>query len=249
MSTHARSTLRTTAAIAAVVGVAARVISIFLWPPNSDGSHAEMLATAAEHPAAWNAATAAEVVAWLTAGFAILVVASCVSASRSPRGRVLTRLGGWLYGASLIVLGLVGGAMNSITAVIAAEPDRAAMVRVQDHLSTPVLAAFIVFVMLGELLLIVFGVGLARAKAVGWWFVAVSVAAVAGYVLTSDSSDHLVVLAGFVPLGATWLVLARLLVAPQNLEVASGSAGGPKAETAGAGVGAALGGASAGLTC
>ena len=38
-----------------------------------------------------------------------------------------------------------------------------------------------------------------------------AVAACVGYVLTSDSSDHLVVLAGFTPLAAVWLAVSRLL--------------------------------------
>lgn len=201
------STGRRLAAVAALVAVAARLASIFLWPPDSDGSHAKMLATAADHRGAWMAATAAEVVAWLAAGVAVLAAASLVRG----RGVTLSRLGGWWYGVSLVTLGFVGGAMNSVTAVIAREPDRPLMVRVQGDLDTPVLTAFVLVVLLGELMLVVFSVGLLRARLVRWWFVALSVAAVAGYVVTADSSNHLVVLAGFVPLGATWLVLGRLL--------------------------------------
>lgn len=209
MSDIPRSTSsgRRTAAVCALVAVTARVASIFLWPPDADASHARMLASAAAHRAAWNAATAAETVAWITAGCAVLAATALVAG----RGRLPARLGGWWYGASLITLGFVGGAMNSVTAVLARQPDRALMVRIQGDLHAPVLNAFVTVVLLGELLLVVFAVGLSRARLTGWWFVALSALALVGYVATADSSNHLVVLAGFLPLGATWLVLAGLL--------------------------------------
>jgi hypothetical protein len=187
--------------------VAFRVASIFLWPPDSDASHAKMLATAAAHPAAWQLATAAEVVAWLLAGFAVLTAIRVVA----DRGYWLTQIGGWVYGVSLLALGFVGGAMNAVTGVLAAEPSRALMVEVQGDLSSPVLVAMVSLVMLGELFTIVLGLGLARSRLVGWWYPVLNAVAVAAYVLTSDSSNHLVNLAGFVPLAASWLVLGRLL--------------------------------------
>lgn len=61
---------------------------------------------------------------------------------------------------------------------------------------------------------VAFGIRLARARVVGWWFPATSLAALVIHILTSDASDHLVVLAGFVPLGATWLALVWLLWTP-----------------------------------
>lgn len=196
------------AAAASVVAVVARVLSILLWPPDSDASHARMLATAATHPGAWNAATAAEVVAWLAAGFSVLTTVSLVHG----RGAVPTRLGGVVYGVSLVALGFVGGALNSVTAVLAAEPHRGAMVRVQGHLHGPTLDGFVMLILLGELALVLFAVGLARARLVGWWYPLAAVAAVAGYIASASSSNHVVVLAGFVPLGLTWLVLGRLLL-------------------------------------
>jgi hypothetical protein len=198
---------RRVAAAAAVIAIIARVLSIFLWPPDSDASHARMLATAAAHPGPWDAATAAEAVAWLAAGFAVLTALHLVSG----RGTVLTRLGGWVYGSSLLALGFVGGAMNSVTATLAGEPNRALMVSVQGDFHAPMLDAFVTLILVGELALVVFAVGLARARLTGWWLVALTVLAVAGYVVTSSSSSHLGVLAGFAPLGASWLVLASLL--------------------------------------
>lgn len=204
----APTSARPVAAAAAVVAVVARVASIFLWPPDADADHARMLATAAAHYTGWTAATAVETVAWVAAGCAVLAAIPLVSG----RGRLLTRLGGGVYGASLVTLGLVGGAMNSVTGVIAREPHRALMVQVQGDLSSPVLNSFVALIMLGELMGVVFAVGLARAGLLGWWYVAASVAAVLGYVLTSDSGNHLVILASFAPLGATWLVLAARLM-------------------------------------
>jgi hypothetical protein len=116
-----------------------------------------------------------------------------------------------VYGVSLLALGLVGGAMNSVTGVLATEPGRALMVRVQGDLNSPVLTAMVSLVMLGELFPILLGLGLARARLVGWWYPVLNAVALAAYVVTSDSSNHLVNLAGFVPLAASWLVLARLL--------------------------------------
>jgi hypothetical protein len=83
---------RRVAAIAAITAVVARGVSIFLWPPDADASHAKMLATASDHHGAWTAATAVEVVAWIAAGCAVL---ACVPLARD-RGRWLTRGGGWI---------------------------------------------------------------------------------------------------------------------------------------------------------
>ena len=203
-------TLTGVAAGAAVTAVLARVVSILTWPPDADAGHARMLATAAAHPGAWATATAAEVVAWLSAGCAVLAAVTLVHG----RGAWPTRLGGVVYGASLVTLGFVGGAMNSVTQVLARQPDRPAMVHVQGDLHSPTLDAFVTVILLGELFLVVFAAGLVRARTVGWWFVPLSVLALAGYVVTASSSDHLVVLVGFLPLGTSWLVLARLLRAP-----------------------------------
>ena len=214
------TTRRRLAVVAAGAAVASRVVSIFLWPPDSDASHAKMLATAADHPAAWQLATGTEVAAWLFAGFAVLTSIRVVV----DRGYWLTQIGGWVYGVSLLTLGFVGGAMNSVTGVLATEPSRGMMVKVQGDLSSPVLVAMVSLVMLGELFLIVFGLGLARSRLVGWWYPVLSLVAVAAYVVTSDSSNHAVVLAGFVPLGASWAVLARLLAtgaAPASAPVAA----------------------------
>jgi len=207
-----RSRLRLVAAAAVLLAVFGRVASIFLWPPDSDASHSRMLATAAAHPNAWNAATAAEAVSWLAAGFAVLTALHLVI----RRGSVLTRLGGWVYGVSLLCLGFVGGAMNSVTATLASEPSRLLMVEVQGDFHEPTLNVFVTLILIGELALVVFAVGLARARLTGWWYVVLAVLAVAGYVVTSSSSNHLLVLAGFVPLGASWLVLAWLLQAPSS---------------------------------
>jgi hypothetical protein len=202
------TTTRNVAAGAALAAVALRLVSIFTWPPDSDASHARMLATAGAHPTAWNTATWAEVLCWVAAGFAVLTALWLVGG----RGFWLTRIGGWGYGISLIVLGIMGGAMNAVTGVLAHEPNPQAMVTVIDHLhSAGSLAPFVMIVLLGELFAVPFAFGLRRAGLVGLWFPVVTILAIVGYVATSDSSDHLVVLGGFVPLAATWLGLARVL--------------------------------------
>jgi hypothetical protein len=195
------------AAVAACVAVLARLVSVLTWPPDSDADHARMLATAAAHPAAWLTATYAEVVCWLLAGFAVLTVAGLVRG----RGRGLAGASAWVYGTSLVTLGFLGS-LNVVTFVLAQQPDRGAMVAVVDDLhSSSAMAPFVAAVLVGELFLVVLCAGLARARLVGWWYVGLGVTAIAGYVVTADSSTHLVVLAGFIPLGASWLVLARLL--------------------------------------
>lgn len=205
MSTIASpSGARSLAAAAAVVAVLARVASIFLWPPDSDAGHDKMLATADVHHGLWTAATAAETVAWVAAACAVFPAIALVAG----RGRLAARVGGTIYGAGLLVLGLVGGAMNSVTGVLAQEPNRTLMVQVQGDLHSPVLNAFVALIMLGNVMMIVFAVGLVRAGLLGWWFVPTTVVAFVAYLLTSDSGDHLVVLASFLPLGATWLALA-----------------------------------------
>ncbi len=207
--THAPAGLQV-AAWAAIAAVVARTASIFLWPPDADAGHAKMLATAALHEGAWSAATAAEVVAWVTGGAAVLASTTLARG----RGRWLTRVGGWWAGASLIVLGLVGGAMNAVTGIIAQQPHRQLMVGVQDDLSgsaSPVLNAFVAVIMLGDLMLLVYAAGLVRAGLTPWWFMVLAVLADVGYIATGDSSNHFFVLVGFLPLAATWVVLARLL--------------------------------------
>jgi hypothetical protein len=197
------------AGAAALGAVVLRAASILTWPPDSDGTSAQMVATAAEHPTAWNLATWAEVGCWLLAGLAALAVVRLVDG----RGRWLTRIGGWVHGSSLVTLALVGGAMNAVTGVLAQEPDRALMVRVVDDLhDAGALLPFVLLVVLGEHFAIVLAAGLARARLVGWWFPGLALLGAAAYVLTSDSSDHAVVLAGFAPIALFWVVLARLLL-------------------------------------
>ena len=52
------SRIRQIAGAAAVIAVLGRVASTFLWPPDSDASHARMLAAAAAHPSAGRTAEA-----------------------------------------------------------------------------------------------------------------------------------------------------------------------------------------------
>ena len=194
----------------ALAAVALRILSIFVWPPDSDASRAAMVATAHDHPVAWNAATWLEVGCWVLAGIATLAVVRLVGA----RGRWLGNLGGWVHGSSLITLGLVGGAMNATTGVLAREPDRGLMVRIVGDLhAAGSLLPFVLVVVVGELFALVLATGLARARLVGWWCPALALLAEIAYLLTSDSSDHVVNLLGFLPLGLFWLVLARLLLA------------------------------------
>ena len=201
------------AAISAVAAVLARIVSIFTWPPDSDASHAKMVATAGAHRVSWLIATYAEVACWLLAGFAVLTVVRLAPG----RGYWATQIGGWVYGTSLIVLSLVGGSQNVTTMVLAEQPHRAAMVATEDALhASAAMAPFVMLIVFGELFAMAFGVGLARARVIGWWFPATSLVALVVYILTGDSSDPLVVLAGFLPLGATWLGLARLLWTPST---------------------------------
>jgi hypothetical protein len=200
---------RPVAAFAALLAVVARVVSIVLWPPGADSGDAAMLAAARSHYAAWTAATAAETVAWVAAGCAVLASVTLVTS----HCRWLARIGGGVSGASLLTLGLVGGAMNSVTGVLAREPGRDLMVQVQGDLSSPVLNAFVVLIMLGDVMGVVFAVAMVRAGLLRWWFVVASVVAVLAYVFTSEAEDHLVVLASVAPLGLTWVALARLLAA------------------------------------
>jgi hypothetical protein len=232
MTTTTTTTTRSVAAAAAIAAIALRLVSIFSWPPDSDASHAKMLAAAGAHPTAWNLATWTEVLCWTSAGFAVLTALWLVAG----KGFWLTRIGGWLYGASLITLGVMGGAMNAVTGVLAKEPHAAAMTRVIDHLhSAGSLAPFVALVLLGELFAIPFALGLWRAGLVGWWFPAVTLVAIVGYVATSDSSNHVVVLAGFVPLGLTWLGLAGMLRHERTAQTTSAPSVGV---TAGVGAGA-----------
>lgn len=201
---------------AALAAIVLRILSIFVWPPDSDASTGAMVATAHRNAGAWVAATWLEVGCWVLAGVATLAVLRRVG----TRGRWLAGVGGWVHGSSLLTLGLVGGAMNATTGVLAQEPDRALMVRaVGDLKGAEALMPFVLLVMIGELFAVALAAGLARARLVGWWFPVLALGAEATYLLTSDSSAHLVNLLGFLPLGVFWLVLARLLLAKPDRPV------------------------------
>ena len=203
------TTNRRLAGHALLAATALRLVSIFLWPPDSDASHAKMLATAAAHPRLWDAATLVEPLAWLLAAPAVF---ACVGLVRG-RGRVLTTVGGWVWGISVLALGFTAVALNGVTAVLATEPRPALMVKVIDDLkAAPILFPLVVLVLLGLPGLVVFALGLARARLFGWWLPALAAVAVTGYVVTENFSSHLVVLAGFLPLAAVWVAQARLLV-------------------------------------
>ena len=111
-------------------------------------------------------ATWLEVGCWVLAGIATLAVSAWSALAGGA-----SFLGGWVHGSSLITLGLVGGAMNATTGVLAREPGRALMVRVVDDLhAAGSLLPFVLVVMVGELFALVLAVGLARARLVGWWY-------------------------------------------------------------------------------
>lgn len=197
------------AGYALLAATALRTVSIFLWPPNSDASHAKMLATATAHPALWNAATLVEPAAWL---LAVPAVFSCITLV-AGRGRLLTTIGGWLWAVSMLALGFVGIALNGVTAVLAGEPHRALMVQIIDDIKhAPVLLPPVLLVLLGMPALLVFTAGLTRAGLFRWWLPALAATAVLAYLATEEVSSHLVVLAGFLPLAAVWAAQARMLI-------------------------------------
>lgn len=203
------------AGYALLAATALRIVSIFLWPPDSDASHAKMLATAAAHPGLWNAATLVETAAWL---LAVPAVFSCVTRIRG-RGRLLTTLGGWLWAVSMLALGFVGLALNGVTGVLASEPRPALMVQIIDDLKrAPVLLPPVILILLGLPALVAFTVGLTRAGLFRWWLPALATTAALAYLTTEEASNHLVVLASFLPLAAVWVAQAGMLIGADHTQ-------------------------------
>ena len=195
------------AAGAAAVAIAARALEIVLAPAGVEGSTREMVAAQAAHPVAAYLSTWATMIAFSAAAFACLTLTGLV---REGRGAGLARVGGWLNGLSLVVLGT--DTLGLAQTAIAGGSDRDAIVRANDAIaSSPALLPVILVLVLGLVFPIVQGVGLARAGAVGWWYVAVAVVqAVLFFALGSEHSLALN-LVGLVPLAAIWATWSWLL--------------------------------------
>lgn len=206
-----RSPLRIRATIAGsmlFVAIAARIISIFLWPAGSDAGHARELAAAATHPAAWYAATWVEAAAWLLAIPAVIVL---IGMARR-RGAALVWVGGCVLALGYAMLGCATSSLNAVTGVLAAQPDRAGALRTLNALhASPALMVPAVAIELGMLGAILIAIGLALGRVANWALLGVAVLVVVASVVTSDSDSHLIILAGFLPLAVLWAWLALIV--------------------------------------
>src|SRR3954464_13367647 len=101
---------RTTAAACLAASPLLVTASHFLWPAHSEGTHAQQLAAAGAHSAAWATATMLETLGWVLLVPAFVVIWQAVTG----RGQRLTAIG-----ASCGVAGMFGyygaGVMNLAT--------------------------------------------------------------------------------------------------------------------------------------
>jgi hypothetical protein len=195
------------AAGAAALAIGARVVEIVVAPAGVEGSTREMVAAQVAHPTASYVSTWATIIAFSAAAFACLTLTGLV---RDGRGARLARIGGWLNGLSLIVLGTntLGLAQTAIAGVGAP----ATIVKANDAISSsPALAPVIVILALGLVFPIVQGVGLSRAGVVGWWYVALTVVSAVLFFALGGEHSLALNLVGLLPLAAIWATWAWLL--------------------------------------
>lgn len=195
------------AATAAVITVAARAVSVLVEPSGSEGSTRELLAAAAAHPWATRVSVWADMLAFAAAALATVTVTGLVGRGR---GRRLTLAGGWLATTSYLALGF--SPLGLISIGLAAQPDRPAMAKAYDAVSSDAgLVPILVLLTLGLVFPIVQAVGLGRAGVLGWWFTGVTVLqAVAFFALGNEHSRPLNLL-GLVPFAVIFGAFAVLL--------------------------------------
>jgi hypothetical protein len=147
------------------------VAAALVWPPDPDATRAQLVSAAAQQ-GAWLVASTLFALSFL------FLIPGLVSALGivTGRGRRLT-----LWGAALAVPGVVGDVVAGFVAieigVLAAQPDRTAMLAALEGIERSPAAIFIVLLLLGHVGLMLFTAGLRRARVVGLW---VPLAAVAG---------------------------------------------------------------------
>jgi hypothetical protein len=200
---------RTAAAACLVASAILHSLSYFLWPANSEGTHAEQLTAAGSHSGAWAAATWVETAGWLLLAAALVVVWQEVRG----RGRRLTAIGVWV--AELGMAGFFGaGVMNIVTIRLGRYADHRAALAVFNwlHKDTGLFLFVVAPIMLGTLALVLVMVGLARAGWLGWWApVAAFVGVAASQALSASANPFLLTLA-FAPMAVPWIAAARRLV-------------------------------------
>jgi hypothetical protein len=201
---------RSGAGVCLAASAALHALSYFLWPKSSEGTHAEQLAAAGAHSAAWAAATWVE-----TAGWLLLIPALAVMWNEvRGRGRTVTAAAVWL--SILGVAGYVGaGVMNVVTIALGRYHDHQAALAVFDwlHKDTGLFLIVVAPIMLGTLALVLLMVGLARAGWVGWWAPVAAFVGLAATEALSSSANPLLLTAAFAPMGASWVAAGRHLLA------------------------------------
>jgi hypothetical protein len=195
------------AGVAAVAAIALSALQVLLTPAHLDGSTHEMVAAAAAHPMAAYAAGWCEMLWGVCAALACITVTGLVGAGRGSR---LTAVGGWVNTISLLSLGFSTLAVSQVA--VADRAPAATAVRAIDVMNgSPGLTPVLVLLLLGLLFPIVFGVGLARAGLVGWWYVGVAVLGTVFFVGLTGASSMPLRLVAVVPTAVTWAVWALLL--------------------------------------
>jgi hypothetical protein len=172
---------------ALIAGVALQVTETLLWPPGADGDTTQMLRSAGAHQGRYLSASVCETLSWLLVVPAVLLVIAGVHG----RGRVLTRGGGGVFVlGSALVGAFVSSTMNAVAASLGQRADQASAAATWHSLvQSPVLVAFVVVLLVSELALVPFAVGLVRAGLAGWWLPVLTVLAIVGGTRTESAGS------------------------------------------------------------
>jgi hypothetical protein len=213
----APATRRRTAAALMLAFIPLGLAWALIWPDNPDDTPAAF-ASAAAHDNAWKLAATLFVLS-----FAVVVPGLASMLGRvTERGRTLVTIGA-LLGAVGFVANTIAGTFSAYMALLAVQPDRAAMEHVWDGLDTiPLTVAISILIVLGHLGLILLAFGLRRARLAGWWLPVAMIVGMLGEAAIGPA-NHWAEVGTVAVVGAAMVGFARALVreaAPVPVDVA-----------------------------
>lgn len=199
----APATRRRTAALLMYAFLPLAVAWALIWPDNPEDTKAEF-ASAAAHRGAWSLAATLFV-----ASFAVAIPGLIASVGRGNRAVSI----GAVLAAAGFVGNMIAGTFSAYMSVLAAQPDRAAMIQVWGGLDTlPLTVAVSVLIVIGHLGLIIAGFGLWRSRLVAVWMPIVMTLGMLGEVALGPA-NHWAEVGVAALVGVAFIGYARALVA------------------------------------